>query len=36
MFMNKKDLEERENNSAGEGTILEAIYLRDSIGSVHI
>lgn len=35
IFMNEKYLEERENNSAGEGTILEAMYLRDSIGSVH-
>lgn len=36
MFMNEKDLEERKNDNAGEGTILEAVYLRNSIGSVYM
>lgn len=34
--MNEKDLEERKNDNAGEGTILEAVYLRNSIGSVYM
>lgn len=36
IFMNEKDLEERENYNAGEGIISEAMYLRESMGSVHI
>lgn len=33
--MNEKYLEERKTDNGGEGTILEAVYLRNSIGSVY-
>lgn len=35
VFMNEKYLEERKTDNGGEGTILEAVYLRNGIGSVY-
>lgn len=33
--MNEKYPEERKTSNGGEGTILEAVYLRNSVGSVY-